>query len=107
MALTRALDETARRGDKVLHLAIPTLDGQLDRFERLPPLSADQPVVQARAADPGKPGLVAIANFNPERIQREPGATDVYIVDGPGLTGATSNHGQPPTFIGGDFAFRP
>lgn len=107
MAFARALDETARRGDNVLQLAISTLEGQLERFERLPPLIADQPVVQALAADPGNPGLVAITNAYLQRIQRQLGATDVYMMDAEGLTIAASNHDQTPTFIGGNFAFRP
>lgn len=103
----RALDETARRGDNVLQLAISTLAGQLDRFERLPALIADQPVVQALAAEPGNPALVALANAYLQRIQRQLGATDVYLMNAEGLTVAASNHDQVPTFIGGNFAFRP
>lgn len=81
MAVAGALDETALRGDNMLQLAIPTLDGRLDRLERLPPLIADMPVVQVLAADPGNTGLVAITNLHPERIQRPLGATEVYLMD--------------------------
>jgi two-component system, NtrC family, C4-dicarboxylate transport sensor histidine kinase DctB len=107
MALERVLDETARRGDNVLQLATSSLAGQLDRFERLPALIADQPIVRQLAADPGNLVLVAEANGYLERIQRQLGATDIYLMDGDGLTVAASNHGQEATFIGRNFAFRP
>jgi two-component system, NtrC family, C4-dicarboxylate transport sensor histidine kinase DctB len=107
MALERVLDETARRGDNVLQLATSSLAGQLDRFERLPALIADQPIVRQLAADPGNLALVAEANGYLERIQRQLGATDIYLMDGDGLTVAASNHGQEATFIGRNFAFRP
>jgi two-component system C4-dicarboxylate transport sensor histidine kinase DctB len=107
MALERVLDETARRGDNVLQLAASSLAGQLDRFERLPALIADQPIVRQLAADPGNQALVAETNGYLERIQRQLGATDIYLMDGDGLTVAASNHGQEATFIGRNFAFRP
>lgn len=105
--LDRMLEETARRGDNVLQLASSTLAGQLDRFERLPALIADQPLVRALAADPRNPTLRAEANRYLERIQTQLDASDVYLMDATGLTVAASNHRLETSFVGGNFAFRP
>lgn len=105
--LTQTLDDTARRAENVLQLAASSLQGQLDRFERLPALIADQPVVQRLAANPRDPGLVADANQYLARIQAQLDASDVYLMDRTGLTLAASNHLRETSFVGGNFAFRP
>ncbi|MFN4130639.1 MAG: ATP-binding protein, partial [Paracoccaceae bacterium] len=106
-SLARSLDDTARRGDNVLQLATTALSGELDRFERLPPLIAEQTVVTQLAADPRNPVLVDQANTYLRRIQRLLGATDIYLMDADGLTIAASNFDTDTSFIGGNFAFRP
>ncbi|MDO8884326.1 ATP-binding protein [Pseudotabrizicola sp.] len=106
-SLAQSLDDTARRGDNVLQLAATALSGELDRFERLPPLIAEQTVVSALAADPRNPERVAVVNDYLRRIQRLLGATDIYLMDTQGLTIAASNHDTDTSFIGGNFAFRP
>lgn len=105
--LGQGLEETARRGDNVLHLAATALSGQLDRFERLPPLIAEDANIRALAADPRNGDLVGRTNLYLERIQVLLGASDIYLMDSDGLTIATSNHASDTSFIGGNFAFRP
>ena len=105
--LAQALEDTARRGDNVLQLATTALAGQLDRFERLPPLIADQDVIRALAVAPRDAGLVDRVNRYLEQIQTQLGASDVYVMDLDGLTIAASNHARETSFIGGNFAFRP
>lgn len=106
-SLAQSLDDTARRGDNVLQLATTALSGELDRFERLPPLIAEQAIVTRLAADPRNPALVTEANEYLRRIQRLLGATDIYLMDTFGLTIAASNFDTDTSFIGGNFAFRP
>lgn len=106
-SLARSLDDTARRGDNVLQLAATALSGELDRFERLPPLIAEQTIVTRLSADPRNPGLVAQANDYLRRIQRLLGATDIYLMDTQGLTIAASNFDTDTSFVGGNFVFRP
>jgi two-component system C4-dicarboxylate transport sensor histidine kinase DctB len=101
------LEDTARRGDTTLRLAVSTLSAQLDRFERLPRLVADQPIVRALAAAPDDPARVAAANLYLRHIARTLGASDVYFMDAGGTTRAASNFDQPASFVGGNFAFRP
>jgi two-component system, NtrC family, C4-dicarboxylate transport sensor histidine kinase DctB len=95
------LEDTARRGDTTLRLAVSTLSAQLDRFERLPRLVADQPIVRALAAAPGDPARVAAANLYLRHIARTLGASDVYYMDDGGTTRAASNFDQPASFVGG------
>ncbi|QYK42002.1 MAG: sensor histidine kinase [Paracoccaceae bacterium] len=106
-ALRRALDATARRGDGTLDLAVASLRGQLERFERLPALIADQPQVRALAADPDNLALAVATNHWLKDIQTRLGASDVYLMDRNGLTRAASNHDLETSFVGGNFAFRP
>ncbi|MFN4157146.1 MAG: ATP-binding protein [Gemmobacter sp.] len=107
VALRRALDDTARRGDGTLDLAVASLRGQLQRFERLPALIAAQPQVRALAADPLNPATAGDTNDFLRRIQEGLGASDVYLMDRQGITRAASNHATPTSFVGGNFAFRP
>lgn len=106
-ALRVFLDDTARRGDTTLRLAVSTLSAQLERFERLPRHVADQPIVRALAASSDEPARVAAANLYLRHIARTLGASDIYFMDADGTTRAASNFDQPASFVGGNFAFRP
>jgi len=101
------LDDTARRGDTTLRLAVSTLTAQLDRFQRLPRLVAEQPVIRALAAHPHDPARIAAANLTLRHIAVTLGASDIYFMDPGGITRAASNFDHPTSFIGGNFAFRP
>jgi len=101
------LDDTLRRGDTTLRLAVSTLQARLDRFERLPRLIAEQQVIRQLAVEPDNPALVPAANAYMERIARTLGASDVYFMDIDGTTRAASNHAKPTSFVGHNFAFRP
>ncbi|PJF10844.1 ATP-binding protein [Pseudorhodobacter sp. MZDSW-24AT] len=106
-SLAQSLDETVRRGDNVLQLATTALEGALDRFERLPPLIAEQVLITRLAANPDSPALIAQVNVYLRRIQQLLGATDIYLMNPEGLTIAASNFDTETSFIGGNFAFRP
>lgn len=101
------LDDTARRGDTTLRLAVATLQGQLDRFERLPRLIAEQALMRDLARDPGNADLVARANLYLRGIATMLGASDVYLMNRGGTTVAASNFDTATSFVGGNFAFRP
>ena len=101
------LDETARRAQNTLQLASTSLRGHMTRFERLPPLLADQPLVQALAAQPHDPVLVAQTNGFLADVAARLGASDIYLMDPSGTTRAASNHATSTSFVGGNFAFRP
>ncbi len=101
------IDEAARSGETTLRLTVASLGAQLQRFERLPPLIAEQAVVRALVEAPDDSGRVAAANLHLRDLARRLGATDVYVIDPAGLTRAASNFELPNTFIGQNYAFRP
>lgn len=106
-ALGVFLDDTARRGDTTLRLAVATLQGQLARFERLPGLLARDALLRAMARNPGNPALIAAVNAQLKSVAAAIGASDLYYMDASGMTRAASNHDLETSFVGGNFAFRP
>jgi two-component system C4-dicarboxylate transport sensor histidine kinase DctB len=101
------LAEAARAGAATLRLAVATLQGQLDRFERLPPLVAENGLIRRLAEAPDEPAHVAAANLYLRDLARQLAATDIYFMDARGLTRAASNFDTETSFVGGNFAFRP
>jgi len=106
-SLRSNLDDTARQAQNTLQLASTSLRGHMTRFERLPPLLADQPLVRALAARPDDPALVAQTNTFLADVALQLGASDIYLMDPQGTTRAASNHATDTSFVGGNFAFRP
>jgi two-component system C4-dicarboxylate transport sensor histidine kinase DctB len=101
------LDDTARRGDNVLQLAVTTLRGQMARFDRLPQLVAEHALIKAMANDPENLGLADLVNRHLKETQALLGASDIYFMDMKGVTRAASNFDTETSFVGGNFAFRP
>ncbi|MFN4170647.1 MAG: ATP-binding protein [Pseudorhodobacter sp.] len=101
------LEDTARRGDNVLQLAVTTLLGQMARFERLPQLVAEHALIKAMANDPENLGLADLVNRHLRETQELLGASDIYFMDMKGMTRAASNFEAETSFVGGNFAFRP
>ena len=101
------LDEAARAGAATLRLAVATLQGQLARFERLPPLVAENGLIRRLAEAPDEPAHVAAANLYLRDLARQLAATDIYYMDATGTTRAASNFDTGTSFVGGNFAFRP
>ncbi len=101
------LDDTARRGDNVLQLAVTTLRGQMARFERLPQLVAEHALIKAMANDPENLGLADLVNLHLKETQELLGASDIYFMDQKGMTRAASNFDTETSFVGGNFDFRP
>lgn len=101
------LDDTARRGDNTLQLAVTSLHGQLARYERLPQLLADHALIRRIAETPDDPALVVETNAYLKATSLLLGASDIYFMDPSGTTRAASNHDSDTSFIGGNFAFRP
>lgn len=102
-----ALDELAGRGANTLGLAVAALNGQLLRFDRLPALIAQQPVVIDLLAEPGTPERIEAANLYLRATAGLMQASDIYVMDRQGATLAASNFDLPHSFVGGNFAFRP
>ncbi|MEM7439378.1 MAG: ATP-binding protein [Pseudomonadota bacterium] len=80
------------------------LGDQLSRFEHLPSVLAEDPVVQAALAT-GADRSALNARF--AEFARSAALDAIYLLDKDGLTIAASNHDQPLTFLGQNYGFRP
>lgn len=105
--LAQQMQALGERGQNTLNLTQASLQGQLERFERLPPLLADQRSIRSLLLAPREPDLVMAANVYLRDAAQQLGASDVYIMYSDGETLAASNFDQPHSFVGGNFAFRP
>lgn len=95
------------RAVNTLALAEVSLRGQLDRFERLPTLLAENRAIRSLLLAPRDPELVMAANLYLRDTAQLLGANDIYIMYQDGETLAASNFDQPHSFVSGNFAFRP
>ncbi len=101
------LIELRNRGVDKLNLFRFSLQGELERFEFLPRILAQNKdvieLLQHGGEDPAKESM----NHYLERFNEISGASDTYIMDRTGLTLAASNWNSPRPFVGRRFEFRP
>ncbi|NKJ48868.1 two-component sensor histidine kinase [Burkholderia sp. SG-MS1] len=83
-----------------------TLRSTLERYESLPYLLAEHPIVQDVLVDP-RPANVKRANLYLEDLNRHARATVTYIIPLDGYCVAASNWRGPGSFIGAGYEFRP
>lgn len=81
------------------------LKSTLERYESLPYLVGEHPLVQDVLADP-KADWVAQANRYLEDVNRHARATTTYIIRADGLCIAASNWRGPDSFVGVEYRFR-
>ncbi|AWC24332.1 C4-dicarboxylate transport sensor protein DctB [Aminobacter sp. MSH1] len=101
------LDEAASRGQTTLRLAVAALSGQMNRFEPLPELIADNDDIKELVSDPDNPVLRARANEYLKEINGLLKSSDIYVLIPGGDTIAASNHDLPLSFVGENFSYRP
>ncbi|RDK11681.1 sensor histidine kinase [Cupriavidus lacunae] len=94
---------TATRADRYA----ATLESTLDRYEFLPALVSLHPFVRGLLESPGDPARVAAANHYLAEVNRRAHASATYVIAANGIALAASNHGQPGSFVGTDYRFRP
>ncbi|MFM0722174.1 ATP-binding protein [Paraburkholderia strydomiana] len=82
------------------------LKSTLERYESLPYLLAEHPIVQDVLVDPS-PANVKRANLYLEDLNRHARATVTYIIPLDGYCVAASNWRGPGSFIGAGYQFRP
>lgn len=95
------------QGMATLRLSVEGLRGALQRFEPLPGLIAERPVLGELLANPQNATLLGRVNEELRQTAEALGASDVYLLDAQGLTLAASNYLKERSFIGRRFAFRP
>lgn len=84
-----------------------TLESTLERYEFLPALVSLHPYVRDLLAEPGNPARVAAANRYLAEVNTRARASATYVIGMDGQALAASNHGQPGSFVGTDYRFRP
>ncbi|MDH6149227.1 MULTISPECIES: sensor histidine kinase [Paraburkholderia] len=82
------------------------LKSTLERYESLPYLLAEYPIVQDVLIDPN-PANVKRANLYLEDLNRHARATVTYIISLDGYCVAASNWRGPGSFVGAGYQFRP
>ncbi|SMG32768.1 histidine kinase [Paraburkholderia susongensis] len=99
--------ETLRRNAAVrAERTASTLKSTLERYESLPYLLAEHPIVQDVLVDPN-PANVKRANLYLEDLNRHARATVTYIISLDGYCVAASNWRGPGSFVGAGYQFRP
>jgi len=80
---------------------------ELNRYLPVPELIAEHPLLADALAQPGNPVTLLRANEQMQRMATIVGGSDIYLMDLSGLTIAANNYGQPDTFVGNNYGFRP
>lgn len=105
-----ALEAGKRRAtaalDSELSVLSRSIGNEIERFRYLPAVIARDSRISAVLADPG-PASVAAANRYLREIRTESQADELYVMALDGKTLAASNHGEPTSFVGMNYAFRP
>ena len=101
--LKRSADESAA----TLRIAVEGLDSTLERFEPLPKLIAERPILSQLLKDPTNEGLLPFVNEQLRLTAMSLGVSDVYLMDIGGLTIASSNYRDEFSFVGFSFNYRP
>ena len=102
-----ALTDLRRTALSALSLQVAALSAEMQRQSALPlALATDPEIVRAVGSEPAQ-GLVEGVNARLGEIARATGATVIYVIRADGVTVAASNAGEPRSFIGNDYAFRP
>ena len=99
--------QAGERGEATLRLAVEGLHGALRRYEPLPALIAERPVLMRLLENPGNAALADQVNRQLRVTADDVQASDIYVMNETGLTLAASNYYKERTFIGRDFSFRP
>lgn len=106
-ATESGLRDLQARGIDKLDLYRFSLQGELEKFEFLPRILAqNKDVVALLRKGTSVPGAAPINRYL-ARFNEISGASDTYVMDRSGLTLAASNWNSALTFIGRRFAFRP
>ncbi|WP_263146101.1 ATP-binding protein [Pseudomonas sp. RIT-PI-AD] len=99
--------ELLEQNRQTLDLYTANLLGTLRRFEVMPPLLGDLPLLRATLQRPDDAAGLDRANRLLEEIRQQTGADVIYLMNPEGLALVASNWRQPDSFVGRNFAFRP
>jgi len=99
--------ELIEQNRQTLDLYVANLLGNLRRYEVLPGILGDLPILRAALADPQNLLIQQQANHLLEELRNRSGSDVIYLMGADGKTLAASNWATADHFIGRDFSFRP
>lgn len=79
----------------------------IDKYDYLPEITAEHPLVSAALEFPEDPVRIQRLNTYLENLNRTARTEAIYVLDERGLTIASSNWHDPVTFLGNNYYFRP
>ncbi|MBR1212303.1 ATP-binding protein [Bradyrhizobium sp. JYMT SZCCT0180] len=100
-------ERTIERGRIELDRYATLLATELHRFDYLPDLLQNHPVVMDVLKQPGDPKRVDDANRYLQAVNDAAGTTTLYLLDLNGKAMAASNWNEPASFVGVDLSYRP
>jgi len=106
MLLARHLDELRANTAQRLEFYRLSLEATLDRHESLPYLIALDERLTTLLVKKGDSERKAAEDFL-RKVQEQSNIAATYLMDDSGLTIASSNSGQPGSFVGNNYSFRP
>jgi two-component system, NtrC family, C4-dicarboxylate transport sensor histidine kinase DctB len=84
-----------------------TLESQLARYESLPRIAALEPTLLHLLRDPDNAQLRTHADAYLKAVQTKAALSAAYLMDAHGTTLAASNSGEPGSYVGANYSFRP
>ena len=99
--------QAGAREHDTLRLAVEGLSGALRRYEPLPALIAERPILADALRNRGDTDLLRQVNEELRQTAFRLKASDVYLMDISGLTIAASNYLKELSFVGRSFSYRP
>ncbi|QBF33302.1 ATP-binding protein [Thalassococcus sp. S3] len=103
----RLVDAERQATAATLRLVAQSIERTVERFDPIPSLIADRPVLLRLLRDPENTGLGPFVNETLSQIARAVGASDVYLLDMDGQVVAASDYRGATSSIGRDLASRP
>ncbi|WP_448191307.1 ATP-binding protein [Azospirillum sp. sgz301742] len=103
----RALDDMRTAGYQRLDLYASMVSTALEKYSYLPALLARDPDIRALLAAGGDATLAERANRTLATVNDDARSAALFVMDGRGLTLASSNWREPGSFVGSHYDFRP
>ncbi len=102
-----ALADLRRSANATLALQVAAFRTEMQKQGSLPLALATDPEITAVVGPSPDPALLARVNDRLAEIARASGAAVIYVVRQDGLAIAASNAGEPGSFVGTNYGFRP
>ncbi|TBU96584.1 sensor histidine kinase [Stutzerimonas kirkiae] len=101
------VNELTEQNRQTLDLYVANLLGTLRRYEVMPGILGELPVVRNALYQADDPDALDQANRRLNELRRETGADVIYLMDIEGNALASSNWAEHDSFVGRNFSFRP